>query len=307
MSITASILIRTKNEARDLPKALDIIRNQSLKPVDIIVVDSGSTDGTVDIVKQQSEIKLIQMLPEEFTFGSSLNIGFEAAQGEVVVSLSAHAFPCDQHWLQNLVKHFDDPQVAGVYGKQVPQPDAWPPVQRDYLSYYRDQLRVQNNLANFSDHSFSNANSAIRFQSWKRRPFNETLTGAEDREWARIMLDLGYKIVYEPKAALYHSHNEPFLKVYQRTYREALAHEAIYEKNERKIGLGAAFQRWYKSVVADVRFIIRNGKNYIWLLKAPIYRLFWTYGYLRPNMPDALWEPFVKRWKRIISLETQKW
>lgn len=303
MTMTTSILIRTKNEAKDLPKALDLIRNQSSKPIDIVVVDSGSTDGTVEFIKQQKDVKLIQMPPEQFSFGRSLNLGFGYVEGEVVVSLSAHAFPCDRHWLANLVKHFEDPQVAGVYGKQVPQPDAWPPVRREYIGYYRDQLQIQTNPKEFSDCRFSNANSAIRFQCWKKRPFDEKLTGAEDREWARAMLELKYKVIYEPKAAVYHSHNEPLFKVHQRTYREALARKAIYEGKQ---GLRGAFQRWLKSVVADMRFILHNDQDRSWLFKVIIYRLFWTYGYLRPNMPNALWEPFIKRWKRIISLDKQK-
>lgn len=300
MESDTSLIIRTRNESKDISKALDIVKNQLLKPSDIVVVDSGSTDGTVDIVKQWSDVKLIQISPEEFTFGRALNIGFEAAKGKIVVSLSAHAFPCSQHWLQNLVKHFDDLQVAGVYGKQVPQPDAWPPVQRDYLTFYGDQTRIQTSADSRREHSFSNANAAIRRKCWEKRCFDEALTGSEDREWARAMLRLGYKIVYEPEAAVYHSHNEPLRKVYLRTYREALAHQSLYE---RKMSLHDALRKWHKSVSADIRFILQNGKDHEWLLRSPIYRFFWTYGYLKPSLPAAMWEPFIKRRKRITSLE----
>lgn len=303
MGTTVSVLIRTKNEARDISKALELIRNQSWQPIEIIVVDSGSTDRTVEIVKQHSDINLIQIAPEEFTFGRSLNIGFQAARGEVVVSLSAHAFPCDCYWLENLVKLFDDPKVAGTYGKQVPQPDAWPPVRRDYLEFYGDRLRLQTRLDKWYEHDFSNANSAIRYRCWQERPFDETLTGSEDREWARAMLGLGYQIVYKPEAAVYHSHNEPLFKVYQRTYREALATNRLYGK---KMSLRVAIETWYGSVVKDAHFILKNGREWHWLARSPIYRLFWTFGYLRPNLPHALWEPLINRWKRISHPQIQK-
>ena len=298
MQPATSVLIRTKNEAKDISKALYLVTNQLLKPRDVIVVDSGSTDGTVEIVKQWRDVKLIQIRPEEFTFGRSLNIGFEAAGGEIIVPLSAHAFPCNQHWLQNLVKHFDDPQVAGVYGKQVPHPDAWPPVQRDYLAFYSDQTRIQTSPDSRREHSFSNANAAIRRKCWEKRCFNETLTGAEDREWARAMLRLGYKIVYEPEAAVYHSHNEPLLQVYLRTYREAMAQQSLYES---KMSLRHALRRWRDSVLADIQFILQNGNGCKWLLRAPIYRLFWTYGYLRPSLPAVMWEALVRRRLRGFS------
>jgi rhamnosyltransferase len=293
MSI-ASILIRTKNEAKDLPKALELIREQSIAPFEIIVVDSGSTDGTVEIVKSQGDIKLIEIKPEDFTFGGSLNIGCEAAQGDIVVSLSAHAFPSNRDWLKNFLKHFDDPQVAGVYGKQLPQPDAWPPVQRDYLEFYGDRPRIQTQFEKVYDHTFSNANSAIRLQCWQQHHFDKTLWANEDQEWARALLKLGYKIVYEPEAATYHSHNEPLLKVYKRTYREALAAKLIYEK---KMTLRAALETWYKSVSQDIRFILKSDRDRKWLWRAPFYRLFWTYGYLRPNLPNALYEPFLNKFK----------
>lgn len=286
MSITTSILIRTKNEAQYISKTLRLVTNQSSKLKDIVVVDSGSTDETVNIVKQWSDVKLIQIQPEEFTFGRSLNIGFKATEGEIVVPLSAHAFPCNQYWLQNLVKHFDDPEVAGVYGKQVPQPDAWPSVQRD-LTFYGDQLRIQTNPDSPREHFFSNANAAIRRKYWEKQCFDETLTGCEDREWTRAMLRLGYKVIYEPEAAVYHSHNEPLFQVYQRTYREALAFQSIYKE---KMSLHHALRKWHRSVLADIRFILQNGKAYEWILRTPIYRLFWIYGQLKPSLPAPMWK-----------------
>ncbi|MBW4635816.1 MAG: glycosyltransferase [Iphinoe sp. HA4291-MV1] len=295
MSITTSILIRTKNEAKYILNTLRLVTSQSSKLKDIVVVDSGSTDETVNIVKQWSDVKLIQIQPEQFTFGRSLNIGFKTIEGEIVVSLSAHAFPCNQYWLQNLVKHFDDPEVAGVYGKQIPQPNAWPSVQRDYIAGYGDQRRIQTNPDSPREHFFSNANSAIRRQCWEKHCFDETLTACEDAEWARAMLRLGYKIIYEPEAAVYHSHNEPLVKVYQRAYKEALAFQSIYEE---KMSLHHALRKWRKSVLADIRFILQNGKAYEWILQAPIYRLFWIYGQIKPSLPAPMWKQLVRQWLR---------
>ena len=302
MSIQASVLIRTKNEANDLPKALELIRRQSVQPVDIVVVDSGSTDGTVEIIQQQADVKLIQMPPEQFTFGRSLNLGFTRIEGDVVISISAHAFPCDTTWLESLIKPFDDPRVAGVYGKQVSHPDAWPPVQRDYLNCYREQAQIQTCSEEFSDHRFSNANSAIRSTCWQQRAFNEALTGGEDREWAKAMLELGHTIVYEPQAAVYHSHNETLQQVFRRTYRETLAHQAIYpEGGGRIMSLSIAFKMWYRSVKGDLSFIRAQGKEYVWLMRSPLYRLYWVYGFLKPSLPGALWKPFVKRWRKWVT------
>ena len=270
MSNTISVVIRTKNEAKDIGKCLELIKNQSGQPLDIILVDSGSTDGTLEIVKQWQDVKIIEMPASEFTFGRSLNIGFEAAKGDVIASISAHAFPCDEYWLENNLKHFDNPDVAGVYGKQVPHLDAWPPVQREYLSFYGEQLRTQTDPDNSRDHIFSNANSAIRRHCWEKRKFDEQLTGSEDMEWAWAILKLGYKIIYEPAAGAYHSHNEPLNKIFKRSYREALALKQIYN-NERS--LGDVLMSWLRITKADMKFILKNKLDYRRLKRVPINRL----------------------------------
>ncbi|MBW4578156.1 MAG: glycosyltransferase [Tildeniella nuda ZEHNDER 1965/U140] len=295
MNPKISVLIRTKNEAKDIVKTLDLVMDQVLIPDEIIVVDSGSTDGTIALVEQYSAVKLITMRPEDFTFGRSLNIGFAATQADIVVALSAHAFPCDRNWLQHLIQPFADPHVAGVYGKQAPHADAYPPVERDYRSFYSDEPREQTNPNEPGDRAFSNANAAIRRQCWEKRPFDETLSGCEDVAWAWAILALGEKIIYAPEAAVYHSHNEPLRQVYKRTYRETLALQVLYGYD---MGLRDAWKSWQQSVLADWQFILQQHKDRQWLLRSPLYRLFWTVGYLRPSLPAALWKPFSKQWKR---------
>jgi rhamnosyltransferase len=286
-SLTASILIRTKNEAPFIGKALELISNQSFTPHEIIVVDSESTDNTVEIVRSWQGVRLIEMPAREFTFGRSLNLGFEIATGDIVISISAHAFPSSEHWLKNLMQHFENPQVAGVYGRQIPQADAWPPVQREYLSYYKDQPRIQTNPEEPSDRVFSNANSAIRYSCWQQHHFDEMLTAVEDQEWAWSMLKLGYHIVYEPDAVVYHSHNESLQKVMQRNYRETIALNTLYN---REVSIWRALKVWFKSVQADIRYILQNQQDYRWLFRVPVYRAAAVYGCLKPSSWNGLWK-----------------
>jgi rhamnosyltransferase len=273
-----SILIRTKNEESAINTTLKLIRSQSLQPNEIIVVDSGSTDRTVEYIRAWKNIHLIQIPSEEFTYGRALNIGFEIANGDIVVSLSAHAFPSTEHWLEMLIRNFENPKVAAVYGRQLPHINAWPPVQRDYLSYYGTDFKVQDNPNNSSHCCFSNANSAIRRALWLRQPFNETLPYSEDQEWAINALTLGYQIIYEPKAAVYHSHNESFMKVYRRSYNEYSAYKELYGG---KFSFVDASLNWYYSVKSDIKFVLKN-RNYIqWIVLSPFYRFFLMYGKFR--------------------------
>lgn len=276
-----SILIRTKNEARAISQTLNLIANQTILPDDIIVVDSGSTDETVQIVKNWQNkliIKLIEIPSAEFTYGKSLNIGCQATQGDIIVSLSAHAFPQENTWLETLVKSFTEPKVAATYGKQLPHLDAWPPVQRDYLSYYGDQQKVQDDVNNPADYCFSNSNSAIRRSIWEKQLFDETLSYAEDQAWAVQILEQGYTIIYEPQATVYHSHNESFGQVYVRSYKEYRAYKQLYGGNLNILKTGL---EWYALVKEDVKFICKSQSHFEWLVFSPIYRLFYILGKVR--------------------------
>ena len=214
----ASVVIRAKNEARFFGETLSALSSQvDADPFEIIVVDSGSTDGTLDIARQ-FPIKLIEIAPETFTYGRALNLGIKEASGDFVASLSAHSTPADERWLAKLIEPFKSARVAGVVGRQIPRANAtWLELigmRMSGVMRERPELRDRNPM-------FSNANGAFRRALWQRVPFDEGVAGAEDIAWARTMQALGFLIAYEPGAAVYHSHGEPLLKHLRRTMHDA--------------------------------------------------------------------------------------
>src|SRR3954447_21842731 len=112
----ASIVIRTKDEAASIGRLLDILRGQTIaERLELIVVDSGSTDGTLEIVRDRG-VEPLEIPPASFTCGGALNTGGEAADGPLIVALSAHAFPPDERWAERMVAAFDDERVAAAWG-----------------------------------------------------------------------------------------------------------------------------------------------------------------------------------------------
>ena len=193
-----SIIIRTKNEERWIGSCLESISRQSRSDFEVVLVDNNSTDRTVDKAREYG-VTLVTV--DKFIPGAAINRGIEAARGDIIVCLSGHCIPVDEHWLENLVKGLDDQTVAGVYGRQ--EPHAFTPDldKRDLLITFGLDPRVQ-----VKDSFFHNANSAFRKSLWQQYPFDELATNIEDRIWANQVQKAGLKIVYEPTASVYHHH-----------------------------------------------------------------------------------------------------
>lgn len=208
----ASVIIRAKNEARFIGETLQALANQSERDHEVILVDSGSTDGTLDIARH-FKVTIIEIRPEDFTYGYALNVGMREARGEYLVSLSAHSTPVDDGWLSSALAGFTDRLVAGVYGREIPRPDAsfadW------FGAWISGTLSTKPNRLT-SGMGFSNRNSAVRRSVWLNVPFDERLPGAEDLAWARTIHRLGYAITYQPSMAVYHSHRESLPKLLRR-------------------------------------------------------------------------------------------
>jgi rhamnosyltransferase len=216
--LRASVVIRAKNEARHIGEVLEaLFRQVGAEPFEVILVDSGSTDGTLEIARQ-FPVTLIEIAPAMFTYGRALNIGIAEARGDFIASLSAHSTPVDEHWLANLLAPFKNPRVAGVVGRQLPRANATLlellGMRMTGLMSDRAELRDRNPR-------FSNANAGLRRSLWQRVPFDEEVAGAEDFAWARTIQALGYLIAYEPGAAAYHSHGEPLDKHLRRIMHDA--------------------------------------------------------------------------------------
>jgi 2-desacetyl-2-hydroxyethyl bacteriochlorophyllide A dehydrogenase len=229
-----SVIIRTFNEEKYLPALLDALRHQSRRDFETIVVDSGSLDRTRDIAAQKAD-HLLRIQSHDFTFGHSLNVGIRQASGQYMVIVSAHTLPVENEWLSKLIEPFQDDQTAMVYGRQLGgEASKFSETQdmRRTFGAKREILQPPNFFAN-------NANSAIRRDLWQQHPFDESLPGLEDIEWAKYWMERHYQVIYEPAAALYHIHEESWRQVRRRYHREAIAARQIGIKNMKHAWLTA--------------------------------------------------------------------
>jgi glycosyltransferase involved in cell wall biosynthesis len=218
-----SLIIRTYNEEKHLPDLLKGINSQSLDGLDkeVLLVDSGSTDGTVRIA-QEHNAKILHISKEEFSFGRSLNIGCAEASGDILVMVSGHCIPIDHLWLINLTRPLIDGVVACAYGRQVGNGQSRYSECRIFEKYYPGTSKIP------QDGFFcNNANSALLKKVWERHPFDESLTGLEDMHMAKLLVAQGMKIGYVADAGVYHIHQEYWPSVKNRYEREAVALQHI--------------------------------------------------------------------------------
>jgi rhamnosyltransferase len=220
--VNCSIIIRCLNEAKHLPRLLDSIARQTLRPLEVIVVDSGSTDQTVAIAKSKGA-RVVTIAPEDFSFGRALNLGCRSAVGEILVLASAHTYPCTDTWLADLMQGFADPDVALVYGGQTG--DERSKFSEIQLFHQWFPERSCDNQA----HSFcNNANAAVRRSVWQTLPYDEQIPALEDIHWAKRAMERGLQIAYRAEARIVHVHEEPYRKLHRRYLREGMAMRMIY-------------------------------------------------------------------------------
>lgn len=272
-----SIVIRAYNEAQHLGRLLEGIRQQNLADVEVILVDSGSTDETVSIAESYGA-KIVHITPEEFTFGRSLNYGVRAAVGEFIVNISAHCYPVYPDWLEQLLKPFDDENLAVSYGKQRGGATNQYSEHQFFRQYFPDLSQPR------QGHPYShNANAAIRRALWEQHPYNEQLTGLEDLAWSSWAMDQGNGIAYTAEAEIIHLHDEKPVQVHNRYRREAIAMKQILP--ESRFSLWNFLRLWVSSTYSDLlqakrEFVLKkHWKSIFWFRFFQYWGTYQGYNY----------------------------
>jgi glycosyltransferase involved in cell wall biosynthesis len=215
-------VVRAYNEEKHLGRLLLGIRQQSLQDVEVVLVDSGSTDATVEIARTHGA-RVAHIRPQDFTFGHSLNLGIQMASGEYIVIASAHVYPVYPDWLELLLRPFSDPKVGLAYGKQRAPSAAHFSERQIFLQWYSEVSRPN------QENAFcNNANAAIRRSLWQQHAYDESLTGLEDLAWAQWAQQQGHAIAYVAQAEVIHVHSESPRAVFNRYRREAMAFKRLH-------------------------------------------------------------------------------
>jgi len=250
MKPTCSIVIRAFNEEKHIGKLLEGIFSQTLQDIEVILVDSGSFDRTIEIASNYPVV-IVHINPQEFSFGRSLNLGIDKAKADLIVLASAHVYPVYPDWLEKLLEPFEDSRIALTYGKQRGMNTTQFSEHMIFSHWYPEYSNLN------QEHPFcNNANAAIRKDLWRSHPYNESLPGLEDLAWARWLFDQGHHIAYVAEAEIIHVHNESWRGISNRYKREGMAFKAIYPQEQ--FGLIEFFKAFFTNVRLDLKTAINK-------------------------------------------------
>lgn len=280
---SVSVVIPTKNAGTLFVEVLEGIRQQRDVDVDLVIVDSGSTDQTVALGERYGA-RVFRIPPASFNHGLTRDMGLREARCDIAVLMTQDATPGDSSLLWRLAAVFDDPTVGGAYARQVARPEADVLTQRNLLLALTGRLTSEvrslgtpdawSALSPFDRYklcNFDNVCSAVRRSAWETIPFGK-VAFAEDIVWSRRALCAGWKIAYVAESHVIHSHERPLRYDFQRTY---LTHRKLFEEyglalvptlNVALAGITASIRQDWSHVRAHERSRRRKLKL---LLKVP--------------------------------------
>lgn len=266
-----SIIIRAFNEEKHLGKLLDGIgRQQTAHEVEVILVDSGSTDRTARIAESRGA-RVVRIQPEAFSFGRALNLGCRHATGDVLLFASAHVYPVYTNWLDQMLAPFADPKVALAYGRQVGNKVSKFSEQQLFAKWFPAESNPDQHIP-----FCNNANAAVRRSVWENLPYDETLTGLEDLHWAGLALHRGHRIAYQADAVVVHVHEETPRKVFNRYYREAIAFKRI--NPHARFGVFDFLWLALTNLLSDYAAAIRQGQFWRHVFEITWFRVLQFWG-----------------------------
>lgn len=316
--VTAAVVIPTKNGGALFRRVIDAVLDQATPwEFEVLVVDSGSADGTVEYCRSLDRVRVHCIAPEEFGHGRTRNLGISMVGGEFVALITQDALPADRHWLNNLVaavEQADD--VAGAFGRHLPYPDAGPYLARDLKQHF-DGFLAWPKVMRLDDpgryaaevgyrqvlHYFSNNNSCIRRSVWEKYPIAE-VDFAEDQIWAKSVVEAGYGKAYADDARVYHSHNYSVVETARRAFDEARALQRLFGYRLCP-SVAHLLAQTVRCTFRDFLFSWENDlvvRNFGALAASPLHNLMRQSGFYLGQRADRM-PPFLRD---LISLDQSK-
>lgn len=197
-----SLVVTCFNEIKSLPQWFKDLEGQTRQPDEIIIVDSESTDGTTEYLREwEKRDSRVRVVAQSCSPARGHNIGNELAKNEYIVSTDM-GVRLDPKWFEEIVRPFEnDPDVEIVAGSfAVDKSTVRSPAAR--AEHYIEGDGVPVLKPGFIP---GNRSMAYKKKVWRELGgLPEDLTRyADDSVFGRQMVQAGYKMAFAPKAMVY--------------------------------------------------------------------------------------------------------
>jgi glycosyltransferase involved in cell wall biosynthesis/SAM-dependent methyltransferase len=267
-----SVIIPTKNAGPDFEFVLEKIKNQKgIKNIEIIIVDSGSTDTTIEIAKKYN-CKIFSIRSEDFNHGLTRNYGAQQASGEFIVFLVQDAIPVGEYWLYNMVKTLlEESKIAAVTCRQVPRSDADLFAGFILWSHYKSLKRTQNAIYSCASHfnelspvekrifaGIEDTCCMMRKQIFDKFKFRD-IKYAEDIDIGIRFLESGYKTAFEFSTGVIHSHNRNSAYFFKRSFIDVIVLDSLLDIVPKSFGTDSSLKNLVEQVLGLYVQIKQSG------------------------------------------------
>lgn len=316
----ASVIIPTKNAGLQFKAVIEAVLSQETPwDYDVLVVDSGSTDGTVEYVQSLDGVKLHQIPAKEFGHGKTRNLGVSLTTGEFAVMITHDALPATEHWLYELVSAVEqDDSIAGAFGRHIAYEHDGPFLERDLKQHFEGFKNWTSTVVSLDDkeryekdlgyrqflHFFSDNNACLRRSVWEDIPYPE-VDFAEDQLWAKQIIEAGYAKAYADKAIVFHSHTFDFIELFKRSFDEARALKRLFGYELCPTALQMLGQS-LRTTLGDITYLKTKKKlwrHWIWAMRAPFRNSARQVGYYLGQRYGSLPAGLVQLISRDMGLQ----
>ena len=316
--LKSTVIIPTKNGGDHFHAVLDaVLKQETPWEYGVLVIDSGSTDDTLEYAKSFSQVQTHSIPSAEFGHGKTRNLAISLTEGEYIVLITQDAMPANYHWLYHLVEAVEQsPKIAGAFGRHLPYPDDDPYLARDLSLHFEGFLNLPQIMRiddpqRYKDdegyrqglHFFSNNNACMRRSVWKQHPLPE-VDFAEDQIWAKTVIEAGFEKAYAHDAVVYHSHAYNIFETIQRSFDESKALHQLF---------GYTLCPSLRHLIGQViRGSLRDfsyskaerslAKDIFWVLRSPFYHFSRQLGYYLGSKSNGI----PQAWGQKLSLDQGK-
>lgn len=250
-ALKVMLVIPTRNGFEELTRLMRSLPTQS-RGIDVCIVDSSSTDSTVDVA-QRHGARVHHIEVSEFNHGGTRQMMVnQHPDYDVYVFMTQDACLADEYAIDRIVAPFIDPAVGAVCGRQLPHLDAKPLAMHARFFNYPPTSRVKS-MTDAHELGIKTPFISNSFSAYRRSAlievggFPKHVVLSEDMYVAAKMLIEGWKVAYAGDAVCRHSHNYTLLEEFRRYFDQGVFHAREPWIRQRFGGAGGEGLRYVKS------------------------------------------------------------